>query len=85
MPRSLGTTGTVEPEASLPSACRSFRTICSGECLSPNFESPPLAHSGLLDSHCNWTRFRGLGHMVSLYGKGWLWTLGGLCPKVTIL
>ena len=38
---------TVEPEASLPSACRSFRMICSGECLFP-IESPPFAHSGLL-------------------------------------
>jgi hypothetical protein len=59
MPRSLATCGSVDPEASLPSACRSLRTICSGERLLPNFESPPFAHSGLLDSHRNWIRFRG--------------------------
>jgi transposase len=34
--------------------------ICSGECLFPK-ESPPFAHNGLLDSHRNWTRFRGSG------------------------
>src|SRR4051812_24509553 len=61
MPRSLATSGTVEPEAILPSACRSFRMICSGECLLP-IESPPFAHSGLLDSHPSWTRFWGAGH-----------------------
>src|SRR3954454_8660266 len=55
MPRSLATSGTVEPEAILPSACRSFRMIYSGECLFP-IESPPFAHSGLLDSHRNWIR-----------------------------
>src|SRR5829696_4486390 len=67
MPRSLATSGTVDPEASLPSAsppsaslpspCQSFWMICSGECLLP-IESPPFAHSsGLLGSHRNWIRF----------------------------
>jgi hypothetical protein len=63
MPSSLATSGTVEPEASLPSACRSLPTICSGEYLLPMvFESPPFANFRLLDSHRNWTRFRGSGH-----------------------
>src|SRR5215213_3953143 len=65
MSSSLATSGIVEPEASLPSACRSFRMICSGECLFPIRESPPFAHRGLLDSHPNWTRFRGSGQQVA--------------------
>src|SRR5215207_3593125 len=55
MSSSLATSGTVEPEERLPSACRSFRTICSGECLFA-IESPSFAHRGLLDAHPNWTR-----------------------------
>src|SRR5215213_11838858 len=48
MPSSLATSGTVAPPANLASAPRSLRTICSGVCFLPNFESPPSAHSGLL-------------------------------------
>src|SRR5215207_1160284 len=60
MPRSLAVSGTVAPAASLASAWRSLRTICSGECRLP-ITSPPYAHPGLLDSHSSWTSFRGAG------------------------
>jgi hypothetical protein len=50
------TSATVEPEASLPSASRSLRTICSCEYPLPNFEGLPCsAHHGHPDSHRNWT------------------------------
>src|SRR5215216_3118113 len=62
MPRSLATSGSELPAASLPSACRSLRMICSGECLLPNFESPPSAYGGLGDSHRNWIKSWGSGH-----------------------
>src|SRR5215216_7719487 len=64
MPSSLAASGTVHPAASLASAWRSLRTICSGECLLP-IKSPPYAHRGPLDSHSNWTSFRGAGHVDS--------------------
>ena len=35
--------------------------ICSGECRLP-IKSPPYAHRELLDSHNNWTSFRGAAH-----------------------
>ena len=37
--------------------------ICSGECLLPNFESPPSAYGGLGDSHRNWIKSWGSGHI----------------------
>jgi hypothetical protein len=58
---SLATSGTVASAASLASAWRSLRTICSGECRLP-IKSTPYAHPGLLDPHSNWTSFRGAGH-----------------------
>src|SRR5918994_5396611 len=61
MPSSLAASETVVPAASLASAWRSLRTICSGECLLP-IKSPPNAHCGLSDSHSNWLSFRGAGH-----------------------
>src|SRR5918998_1312215 len=70
MPSSLAASAAVEPEASLPSASRSLRTICSGEYPLPNFESPPSAHLGHLDSHRNWTRFRGSGHHTARFLRG---------------
>jgi hypothetical protein len=64
IPRSLATSGTVEPEASLLSACRSFRMICSEESFLPIVSPPCCAHSGLLDSHRNWIRFWGSGRVL---------------------
>src|SRR5215212_4608375 len=64
MPRSLATSGSELPAASLPSACRSLRMICSGECLLPNFESPPSAYGGLGDSHRNWIKSWGSGQGI---------------------
>src|SRR5215204_4632051 len=63
MPSSLATSGTAAPAASFASAWRSLRTICSGECRLP-IKSPPYAHLGLSDSHSNWTRFWGAGHVL---------------------
>src|SRR5215207_763023 len=74
MPRSLATSGSELPAASLPSACRSLRMISSGECLLPNFESPPSAYGGLGDSHRNWIKSWGSGHDFSIL-EGSLHTL----------
>src|SRR5215203_2076582 len=63
MPSSLAASGTVAPVASFASAWRSLRTICSGECRLP-IKSPPSARPGPLDSHSNWTSFRGAGHYI---------------------
>src|SRR5215203_4267951 len=60
MPSSLAASGTVAPVASFASAWRSLRTICSGECRLI-IKSPPSARPGPLDSHSNWTSFRGAG------------------------
>src|SRR5215211_3747743 len=60
MPSSLATSGTVAPPASLASASRSLRTICSGECRLP-IESPPSSALEWLDSHSSWISFRGAG------------------------
>src|SRR3712207_60554 len=61
MPSSRATSGTFAPPASLPSAWRNLRTICSGEYPLPK-KSPPSARSKPSDSHSNWTEFRGSGH-----------------------
>ena len=68
MPSSLAASETVVPAASLASACRSLRTICSGECLLP-IKSPPYAHCGQSDSHSNWLSFRGAGQSRHLYNE----------------
>src|SRR5215204_2509337 len=64
MPSSLAASGTVAPVASFASAWRSLRTICSGECRLP-IKSPPSARPGPLDSHSNWTSFRGAGQIYN--------------------
>src|SRR5215216_3327828 len=60
MPSSLATSGTVAPPASLASASRSLRTICSGECRLP-IESSLSTALEWLDSHSSWISFRGAG------------------------
>src|SRR3990170_1813358 len=54
----------VLPPASIASASRSFRMICSGLCRfrRRDIESPPRPSQGPLDSHNTWIRFRGAGH-----------------------
>src|SRR5215211_8657868 len=67
MPSSLATSGTVAPPASLASASRSLRTICSGECRLP-IESPPSSALEWLDSHSSWISFRGAGQRPFVSG-----------------
>src|SRR5215210_7589432 len=66
MSSSLAASGIEAPAASLASAWRSLRTICSGECRLP-IKSPPCAHLGLLDSHSNWISIRGAGQFLFVH------------------
>src|SRR5215210_1624123 len=65
MPSSLATSGTVALPASLASASRSLRMICSGECRLP-IKSPPSTALERSDSHSSWISFRVAGHDVRI-------------------